>query len=157
MSPGIYMAGLGADPPYVAFTMTNIEPHIGYFASNGGYIGLDLLYQKLSRGNEDGSTFGIGPCLGIYFGLNSPKDGISGSVYPYIKLFLHRQTLSSGSYDINGWGLGAKSGFNIMLSDFVALDTEIQVSSDALKSEYGGDTMKGLTVRYGVGISAFIY
>ena len=106
--------------------------------------------SRVTQGDGDLTTIGIGPAIAYYFG-----DAAS-QVRPFIEAHGGYQSISSDFFDASGWMVGAGGGAAVMLSPTVALTLsgvyEIQnVSVEDL------DDVDGDEFRLEAGVAAFIF
>ena len=137
-------------------TMFSISPEIGYFVSPGFAVGGMLNVISWSQGDDDASSFGIGPFVGYYFGAD--KMEIKGAVFPFLKaFFILDSEKENGDKVASITSFGGMAGIDYMLSTAVALQAGVQFSSDSYKPEGSDESVSGTTMTIGAGIEAFVF
>jgi len=141
-----------------AITTMAFQPEVGYFVAPNIMVGASLEYFDQSQGDAGVTRFGIGPMVGYFFDMT--KDEVQGSIYPYIIGFFRYSSVDvEGLDDSQTWTMfGGKGGIHWMLSDAVSLNAGVQVSTDSYDSgAEGAESISGITMWVGAGISAFVY
>jgi hypothetical protein len=148
--------GLGS----VGFTQFSMEvtPLFSYFVSDGVCFGVQAGYQSLSVGHDKLNSFAVGPSLGYYVKINPTATDNKGSFYAYGRVFFNFGTLS----DEHGDGpsitqIGGKVGLLYMISSAVGTDFSVKVQGDSWKAEGASESESGMTIRVGLGLTAFVF
>lgn len=135
----------------------DISPTIGYFIANGVCIGAQFGFQSFSFGDDDKvSIFAIGPSVGYYVRINPASEDSKGAAYVYGRGFFSFGSVKDeddSGPDITQYG--GNLGLIYMVSSAVGADVSVKFQQDSWKDE--GDTATGTTVRFGVGLTAFIF
>jgi len=135
-------------------SVTNISlvPSFRYFVANGLAVGVDLLFQSESSGDNTESTFGIGPVIAYFFDVKSDK------VYPYVGVGIGYASISQSwsNYSTTGFQFRFGGGAAFMLKPNLALFAEAMYAIESLA--YGDyDAEGGGRLMFTVGLAAFIY
>jgi len=127
-------------------------PGVRYFVINNLAVGVDLMVQSESYGEDSDTTFGIGPVVAYFFRIKSDK------IYPYIGAgFAYASNSQSGhTYSTTGFQIRFGGGAAIMVKPNLAVIAELIYAIESMSygswpSESGGRLM------FSVGLGAFIY
>nr|NIP78065.1 hypothetical protein [Gemmatimonadota bacterium]NIQ52439.1 hypothetical protein [Gemmatimonadota bacterium]NIU72572.1 hypothetical protein [Gammaproteobacteria bacterium]NIX42983.1 hypothetical protein [Gemmatimonadota bacterium]NIY07162.1 hypothetical protein [Gemmatimonadota bacterium] len=105
---------------------------------------------RVTQGEGDLTTLGVGPTIAYYFG-----DAVS-TVRPFVEAHFGYQSISTDFFDASGWAFGGGAGAAVMLSPTVALTFggvyEIQNVSVEDFEDQDGDEF-----RLEAGIAAFVF
>ncbi|MCX6566329.1 MAG: outer membrane beta-barrel protein [Candidatus Aminicenantes bacterium] len=136
-----------------AISSFSLMPSARYFVIDGLAVGLDLLLQTDSDGNDTETTFGLGPAVAYMFDVNSP------SIYPYVGVGVafgsHSASWSRYSTTALIFKLGG--GVAFMVKRNLALLAELGYSIESYKYELWDKAESGGTFSVSLGLSAFIY
>ena len=151
---GSFSLSIGSGELYGEDTITNISliPSFRYFVLNGLAVGVDLLLQRNSNGDDSDTTFGIGPAVAYFFRVGSDK------IYPYVGTgFTYGSNSQSWStYSTTGFRIRFGGGVAIMLKPNVALLAEAMYAIESMS--YGSyPSESGGYFTFNVGVAVFIY
>jgi hypothetical protein len=147
---------IGADDDDT-FTRISFLPSVGYFVSDGFILGGKVWFERWSVGDNAINFFGIGPSLGYYFNISGDRPEVQGSVYPYLKAEFMYVNISpeEGENDLSDIEFGGGGGILFMVSETVGLNAGASIM--LLNQNYRNEDNSGWNLRFGVGISTFIY
>ena len=131
-----------------------LNPQAGYFFVDNFSVGLSLNFQYLSFGNNDATSWGIGPNLRYYFNTESIKPFVSVS-YAYMQ-----GGIFGSNYDRTGNGFTFAGGLDYFIVKNVAIETTVsyQIENLELPGELYSNTSKtNTTIQFAVGINFFLY
>lgn len=131
---------------------------VGFFISPGLMIGGQFSFLGFSQGDISISGFGIGPALTYYMNTDHTRAEAKGAVYPFFGAFFTYGSLSNEDDKIaDMFQYGGRGGIMYMLSNAVGLDFGGKLQSDSWEFNGASERITGLTLEFGVGVSAFIY
>ena len=138
-------------------TTVQVIPGFGFFVSPGFMIGAEigLLHQSACGNNY--TEYAIGPKIGYYFNSDPTRtDFIKGTAFPHIAaLGVIGSIHARGSSNITVTQFGAEAGVVYMMSNAVGVDFAARFSYDTWSVR--GWSNSGITIKVGVGVTAFVY
>ncbi|MFC1475350.1 hypothetical protein ACFLQG_01760 [Candidatus Zixiibacteriota bacterium] len=136
-----------------------VTPTVGYFVANGVCIGAQIGFQSISFGDDDKiNIFAVGPSLGYYVKTNPSSTDVKGSVYIYGRGYVTFGSLrdeNDDGTDITQYG--ANVGLIYLVSSAVGADLSMKIQKDSWKDKDASEAETGTTIRFGVGLTAFIF
>lgn len=147
---------VGAGSVAINYFSVEADQTFGIFVSPGVMVGGQLGFQSISQGDDKITYFAVGPTIGYYSKINSSHADVKGTIYAYGGAFF---TIGSVDFDfgdaVTATEFGGRAGIVCMLSSAVGADIGAKFQRDTFSDN--GESVSGTTVRFGVGISAYIY
>lgn len=139
-----------------ALTTISVMPSVSFFVVPGLAIGGNAEVFSLSQGGRSQTLYLVGPTVGGYFNMTRTRTEVKGSIYTYIEALFMFGGMTNGS-DIQILNYGGMGGVMVMLSNAVAADFNILFQGESWKPDDANESTTGTTLRFGVGISAFLW
>lgn len=128
----------------------------GIFVSPGVMVGGLLGFQSVTQGDYELTYFVVGPTIGYYGKINPSHVDTKGTFYAYANGFFTFGVADLNYADaVTATQFGGRGGVILMLSSAVGVDTGLKIQRDTFSDN--GASVSGTTIRFGLGINAFIY
>lgn len=128
-----------------------LNPTVLYFVAPGVAVGGELYVENASQGDASRTTIGVGPTLAYFFG------GPDSSVYPFVGGKILYGSTNTEGVDASGLGFGFGAGANFMLTESVAISTQVDYTIENLSVDQLDESFSGNTLRLLIGVAAFLF
>jgi hypothetical protein len=116
-----------------------LDPAANFFVLPGFAIGGKLLFSRTAQGDYHDITWGIGPEVNYYLGVDKDRHGGEGSLYRFLQagFFYTSTSIDLGDFKESQTGTKIRLGVGIayMISDGAALAVTAAYDIDSQKTE----------------------
>ncbi len=126
-----------------------VSPSYLYFVDDKLAVGGALSFNRVSQGDFDFTTFGIGPKAAYFFDSGAPAIPYIGAGFSYLSVGSDGENEGGFGYNIGGGAIIRKGqlGFSF----------EGGLMAESYKPDGADDRIKGNTIYVAVGIVGFLY
>ena len=128
-----------------------LNPSALYFVLPGFAVGGGLRVENTSQGDFSTTTIGIGPEAIYYFGNPDSR------LYPFVGAGIGYSSLNAEGFDNSGVYYGFEIGAAFMLSESVALTTQMDYSIHHQSVDQLDESFTGTIFGLSVGVAAFLF